>query len=67
MTPRERQVLDLLARGLSNRQVAADLRVSEATVRKHVTRLLDKLNVQSRTQACWCSCTKPGAHRPIRR
>ena len=51
LTARERQVLELVARGLSNRQVASDLRISEATVKKHVTHLLGKLNVQSRTQA----------------
>jgi DNA-binding NarL/FixJ family response regulator len=51
VTPREREVLALLGRGLSNRQIAADLYVSEKTVKTHVSSILTKLRVADRTQA----------------
>jgi LuxR family transcriptional regulator, maltose regulon positive regulatory protein len=51
VTPRERQVLELLADGLTNRQIAEQLVVSEHTVHRHVTNLLRKLELPSRTAA----------------
>lgn len=51
LTPRERQVLELVARGLDNTQVAAHLELSEKTVRNNITRIFDKLQVENRGQA----------------
>jgi DNA-binding NarL/FixJ family response regulator len=51
LTPKEEQVLDLVAEGLTNRQVAERLGVAEKTVKNYVSTLLGKLGVESRTQA----------------
>ncbi len=51
LTPREREVLALVAEGASNRQVAAALTVSERTARTHMSAILAKLGLVSRTQA----------------
>jgi DNA-binding NarL/FixJ family response regulator len=51
LTTREREVLDLLAEGASNRQIARTLGVSLKTVQNHVSRILDKLQAADRTQA----------------
>lgn len=51
LTPREREILDLLAHGLDNMQIAARLDISEKTVRNNITPILDKLEVESRSQA----------------
>ena len=51
LTPRESGVLQLLARGRSNKQIAATLGVSERTVKFHVSALFTKLGATNRTEA----------------
>lgn len=51
LTPREKEVLQLIATGASNREIAQQLYISEGTVKNHVTNILNRLNLRDRTQA----------------
>jgi DNA-binding NarL/FixJ family response regulator len=51
LTTREREILDLVASGASNQEIAEQLFISEKTVRNHLTAIFDKIGVTSRSQA----------------
>ncbi len=51
LTEREREVLELIARGMTNREIAEKMVISEKTVKTHVSNLLDKLELEDRTRA----------------
>ncbi|MBD2345339.1 response regulator [Anabaena subtropica] len=51
LTPREKEVLRLIATGASNREIAQELYISEGTVKNHVTNILNRLSLRDRTQA----------------
>jgi len=51
LTPREESVLDLLCMGKSNKEIAAELGIAEKTVRNYLTKIMEKLNVNNRTEA----------------
>lgn len=51
LSPREREVLQLIARGLNNREIAQTLYISERTVKNHISNILSRLGVRDRTQA----------------
>lgn len=63
LTNRERDVLALITRGLSNKEISTELNIAEATVKNHVHHLLEKLHVGSRMQAAAALTLPPGQRR----
>lgn len=57
LTPRELEVLRLMAQGLPNRKIAEQLAVNERTIKHHVSEILSKLGVDNRTQAITFAAT----------
>lgn len=66
LTPREREVLSLMARGLSNADVATELFISEATVKTHLARVMMKLGVREKAQAVAAAYQTGLVHPPSR-
>jgi DNA-binding NarL/FixJ family response regulator len=70
LTPREREVLDLLVAGLSNPEICDRLFISDATAKTHVARVLQKLGLRDRIQvviyAYESGLVRPGSHRKER-
>ncbi len=64
LTPQQVRVLMMLSEGLLNKQIAFQLGVSEATVKAHVSAILQKLHVESRTQAVIAAAKIEGGHWP---
>jgi DNA-binding NarL/FixJ family response regulator len=65
LTQRERSVLDLIARGMSNRQIGDELHLTEGTVKGYVSTILAKLKLEDRTQAALFAVQR-GMGRPVR-
>jgi len=63
LTPRQRQVFDLLGQGLSDREIAEKLVLSEATVRSHIYHILGRLGLEKRSQAVAYAAANQEAHR----
>ena len=57
LTPRELEVLRLMAQGLPNRKIAGQLAFNERTIKRHVSEILSKLGVDNRTQAITFAAT----------
>jgi len=66
LSAREREVLELIAEGLDNHEIAARLFLSEKTVRNHINSIFGKLGVQSRAQAIVCARDAGFGHAPAK-
>jgi DNA-binding NarL/FixJ family response regulator len=66
LTPQQVRVLMMLSEGLLNKQIAYELSVSEATIKAHVSAILQKLGVESRTQAVIVAANIERGHWPAR-
>ncbi len=66
LTPKEEQILRLVADGLTNRQIADELSLAEKTVKNYVSIVLGKLGVESRTQAAVMAARRTSRHGPSR-
>jgi DNA-binding NarL/FixJ family response regulator len=64
LSRREMDVLELLVRGLSNKQIAKELFIDETTVKTHLHRIFEKLNVRDRTQAAILALQRGWCHSP---
>jgi two-component system NarL family response regulator len=64
LTSREMEVLELIVRGNSNKEIASTLNISEATVKSHINNLLSKLGVSDRTQAATTALQRGLVHLP---
>jgi DNA-binding NarL/FixJ family response regulator len=64
LSPRQRQVLDLMTRGHPNKEIARQLDVLESTVKAHIKVIFDKLGVSNRTQAALKAAGMPFSDRP---
>lgn len=64
LTAREMEVLELIVKGQSNKEIGASLRISEATVKSHVNNVLSKLGVSDRTQAATMALQRGLVHLP---
>jgi DNA-binding NarL/FixJ family response regulator len=62
LSAREREILDLLSEGLSNKEIGAKLNVSQFTVRNHLAKVFEKLQVRSRTEAVMAYLRPPRQH-----
>lgn len=60
LSPREKEVLSLIAKGASNKEIAQQLYIAERTVKAHVTSILSQLNLRDRTQAAILATQYPG-------
>ncbi len=59
LTPQEQRILDLIAAGMTNREIGKSLALAEKTVKNYVTSVLSKLGMASRTQAAVFAATRP--------
>ena len=64
LTARELEVLELIVGGQSNKEIAASLKITEATVKSHINSILSKLGVTDRTQAATTALQRGLVHLP---